>query len=151
MNGPSLFRMIRTMLDGWKMYRNHPDPCIRKRLAWEVKYLKTTYGAAVWAMKRWYRNDARMHGKISALLRDIYIEFGWKTRVIVPLLGRFAHFAMKKEQSRLEEGFSYEPHTFYEKNAKALELEALARSGSKTQPVLDGTFMPSPAQNSAPY
>jgi len=150
-NGPSLFRMIRTMLSGWKRYKNHPDPCIRKRLACEIKYLKTTYGAAVWAMKRWYRDDKRMHDKIGALLRDIYREFGWKTRIVAPVLGRFAHYAMKKEQKRLVAGFSYEPRAFYEKNAKALELESPACAGNGEHPVLDGAFMPSPVQNSSPY
>lgn len=150
-NGPSLFRMIRTMLSGWKRYKNHPDPCIRKRLAREITYLKTTYGAAVWAMKRWYRNDVRMREKIGELLRDIYREFGWKTRIIAPVLGRFVHSAMKKEQRRLDAGFAYEPHAFYEKNSRALELESPARSGSTPPPVLDGVFMPDPVRNSTPY
>ena len=95
-NGPSLARMIRTMLNGWKRYKNHPDPCIRKRLSWEIKYLKTTYAAAVWAMKRWYRDDQRMHDMIGSLLSDIYKEFGWKTRIIAPLLGIYAHTTIRR-------------------------------------------------------
>ena len=146
-NGPSLARMIRTMLNGWKRYKNHPDPCIRKRLAWEIKYLKTTYASAVWAMKRWYRDDHRMHGMIGSLLSDLYKEFGWKTRIIAPLLGIFAHTAIKKEQQRLADGWTYEPEIFYEKNAKALELEAWAKDGNKPYPVPQGSFVPHAAQN----
>ena len=146
-NGPSLARMIRTMLAGWKRYKNHPDPCIRARLKWEIKYLKTTYAAAVWAMKRWYKDDHRMHDKIGSILRDIYKEFGWKTRIIAPVLGVFAHFAIKKEQKRLASGWTYEPRMSYEKNAKVLELEALAKSKNKTYPTPQGAFIPHAAQN----
>jgi radical SAM superfamily enzyme YgiQ (UPF0313 family) len=146
-NGPSLARMIRTMLNGWKRYRNHPDPCIRKRMAWEIKYLKTTYAAAVWAMKRWYRDDQRMHDMIGSLLSDIYKEFGWKTRIIAPLLGIYAHTTIRREQKRLADGWSYEPNIFYEKNARALELEALAKARNKPYPIPQGTFAPHAAQN----
>ncbi len=146
-NGPSLARMIRTMLGGWKRYKNHPDPCIRKRMAWEIKYLKTTYAAAVWAMKRWYRDDPRMHDMIGSLLSDIYKEFGWKTRIIAPLLGIFAHASIRKEQQRLADGWTYEPSMFYEKNAKALEMEAFAKAGNKPEPIPQGTFVPQAAQN----
>ena len=146
-NGPSLARMIRTMLHGWKRYKNNPDPCIRKRMAWEIKYLKTTYAAAVWAMKRWYRDDHRMHDMIGSLLSDIYKEFGWKTRIIAPLLGIYAHASIKREQQRLADGWTYEPSVFYEKNAKAMELEALAKARSNSEPILQGTFVPNVAQN----
>ncbi len=146
-NGPSLARMIRTMLGGWKRYKNNPDPCIRKRMAWEIKYLKTTYAAAVWAMKRWYRDDHRMHDMMGSLLRDIYKEFGWKTRIIAPLLGIYVHASIKREQQRLADGWTYEPSIFYEKNAKALELEALAKARSKPDRIPQGTFVPTVAQN----
>jgi radical SAM superfamily enzyme YgiQ (UPF0313 family) len=146
-NGPSLARMIRTMLNGWKRHKNHPDPCVRKRLAWEIKYLKTTYAAAVWSMKKWYKDDQRMHDMISSLLSDIYKEFGWKTRIIAPLLGIFAHASIKREQQRLADGWTYEPKIFYEKNIKALELEALAKARSKPEPIPQGTFVPNVAQN----
>ena len=146
-NGPSLARMIRTMLNGWKRYKNHPDPCIRKRLSWEIKYLKTTYAAAVWAMKRWYRDDQRMHDMIGSLLSDIYKEFGWKTRIIAPLLGIYAHTTIRREQKRLADGWTYEPSIFYEKNAKALELEALAKARNKPYPIPQSTFAPHAAQN----
>jgi radical SAM superfamily enzyme YgiQ (UPF0313 family) len=146
-NGPSLARMIRTMLDGWKRYKNNPDPCIRRRMAWEIKYLKTTYAAAVWAMKRWYRDDHRMHGMIGSLLSDIYKEFGWKTRIIAPLLGIYAHASIKREQQRLADGWTYEPSIFYEKNPRALELEALAKARSKPDSIPQGTFVPQAVQN----
>ncbi len=133
-NGPSLARMIRTMLNGWKRHKNHPDPCVRTRLANEVRPLKTTYAAAVWAMKRWYRHDPRMHTMMGSILSDLYREFGWKTRVLVPLMGVVAFLALGREQRRLASGWTYEPKTFYEKNALALEQEVSAQTVSVPMP-----------------
>ena len=35
-NGPSLFRVWRTTLAGWKRYKNHPDARVRQRFELEV-------------------------------------------------------------------------------------------------------------------
>jgi len=123
-NGPSLARLIRTQLKGWQRYKNHPDRCIRDRYAWEVKPLRTSYAAAVWAMKRYYRRNPRMAANLDALLQDIYQEFGLKTKTIAPLMGRYIYFAIKREEKRLANGWQYEPQTSYEKNAAALALES---------------------------
>src|SRR5208283_2155560 len=32
-NGPSLYRMCQTMLQGWRRYRDYPDPRVRARSA----------------------------------------------------------------------------------------------------------------------
>ncbi len=122
-NGPSLARMIRVMLDGWKRYKNHPDVCIRARLKQEMRPFRTTYAAAVWAMKMWFRKDRNLSAKISSLLRDLYQEFGWKTRIIAAVLGVVGCFTIWAEQRRLADGWTYEPPTFYEKNSRALEIE----------------------------
>lgn len=130
-NGPSLARMVRTMLAGWKRYKNHPDPHIRTRFQREMKDLKTTYCAAVWAMKRRYGNDRGMRVKIGSILKDIYREFGWISRIMAPIMGIFAYVAIGREEKRLGSGWTYEPPMFYEKNARALELEALAKAGPR--------------------
>ena len=122
-NGPSLARLLRTLLKGWQRYKNHPEKCIRDRFAWEVKPLRTTYAGAVWAMKQWYRHNPGMAAKMDSLLKDIYREFGWKTRAIAPLIGKYAYSAIKHEEKRLANGWRYEPPAFYEKNAAALALE----------------------------
>ena len=46
-NGPSIVRTARTLLAGWKRYKNHPDPRIRRRFAWEGRGLATVYPAMV--------------------------------------------------------------------------------------------------------
>jgi len=130
-NGPSLARLIKTLLKGWKRYKDHPDKRIRDRFAWEVKPLSTTYAAAVWAMKRRYRTNKRMAAKINSLLQGIYETFGWKTRIIAPLAGIYVYIALKKEERRLANGWTYEPGSFYEKNAAALALENTAQAFPK--------------------
>lgn len=124
-NGPSLARLMRTMLKGWQRYKDHPDPCIRDRFKWEVKSLRGTYAGAVWAMRRWYQEkDDPMAEKLNALLQDICAAFGWKTRIAAPVIGRHVYRLLKKEDERLTAGWAYEPETFYEKNAAALALES---------------------------
>jgi radical SAM superfamily enzyme YgiQ (UPF0313 family) len=122
-NGPSLARLIRTLLKGWKKYEHYPDKRIRDRFAWEVKPLRTTYAAAVWAMRKRFRTNKRMAAKMNSLLQEIYETFGWKTRIIAPLAGRYVYAVLKKEERRLANGWTYEPDCFYEKNAAALTLE----------------------------
>ena len=80
-NGPSVARIVRTTLAGWKRYKNHPDARIRRRYAWESRELPTTFAAVLGACKRYYRNDRPMHKKISALLANLIGQFGWKARL----------------------------------------------------------------------
>ena len=127
-NGPSLARLISTLLKGWQRYKDHPEKRIRDRFAWEVKPLRTTYAAAVWAIKIRYRANQRMAKKMNSLLHNIYNTFGWKTRIIAPLAGIYVYAALKKEEKRLAKGLTYEPDPIYEKNAAALALESAAQA-----------------------
>ena len=124
-NGPSLARLIRTMLKGWRRYKKHPDRRIRNRFAWEIKPLRDSYAGAVWAMKKWYRGSGHLTNMLNSLLQDIYETFGWKTRIVAPLIGRFVYAALSKEEKRLANGCMYEPASFYEKNAAALALKTV--------------------------
>ena len=123
-NGPSLARLTRTLLTGWQRYKNCPDPRIQRRFAWEVKSLKTTYAGAVWAMRRYYRHDTAMCQKMNRLFKDLCTEFGLRTRMAGPVIGRYIYRNLIKEQRRLDAGWQYEPASFYEKNAAALALES---------------------------
>lgn len=120
-NGPSLLRLIRVLLNGWERYKNHPRR-IRNRVAWEAFPLRSTYAGAVWAIRKWYRQDEDAAGKAHRLLQDIYTAFGWKTRLMAPLLGRFAYWKLRQEEERLAQGWSYEPQSFRDLNAAALAL-----------------------------
>ncbi len=123
-NGPSLLRLISTLLKGWKKLKNHPDPTVRERVRWEYKSpISTTYSAAIWAMKRWYRHDRHMLKKVSDTQRDLYKEFGWKTRIMANTMGPALYMLMKREDRRLAKGWTYEPSTKYLKNTAAVDLE----------------------------
>jgi len=142
-NGPSLARLIRTLLTGWQHYKSHSDRRIRRRFEREVSPLRSTYAGAVWAMKKHYRKHRRLSKKMTSLLRDIYREFGLLPRIAAPFIGRFLQFTMRKETKRLANGWTYEPKTFYEKNPAALALENTA-SKIATRPVSKG-YLPAPA------
>ncbi|HOG16815.1 MAG: B12 binding domain protein [Syntrophaceae bacterium PtaU1.Bin231] len=129
-NGPSLFRIIRTQLHGWSAFKDHPDRRIRERFRREAKSLRTGYAAAVWAMKKWYR-DQPLSEEMDDLLRDLYRQFGWVTRLSAPLVGRFLYRMLKKEEKRLAEGWTLEPGSFCEKNAAALALGKSGKSDRK--------------------
>lgn len=129
-NGPSLARLIRTLLTGWQRYKNHADSRIRNRFAREVSPLRSTYAGAVWAMHNHYRKNQKISKKLSCLLRDIYREFGWLTRIVAPLIGRYLHLTLKREEKRLADGWTYEPKTFCEKNQAALTVENAAGHNS---------------------
>jgi len=122
-NGPSLARLIRTLLTGWQRYKNHPDPRIRARYDLEVNPLRSTYVGAVWAMRRYFRHNKRMFKKVDRLLKDICGEFGWKTRLIAPIVGVYAYVCLGREERRIANGWQYEPTSFYTKNGAALSLE----------------------------
>ena len=67
-NGPSVVRLARTMLQGWKRYKDHPDRRIRDQFAWYPRGLGTTYAAALWAARHWFRGEPAMAKKISHTL-----------------------------------------------------------------------------------
>ncbi len=116
-NGPSTARIVRTTLAGWKRYRNHPDPCIRDRYAWEARSLATSYSALVGATRLYYRHDPALQAQMTELLGELHAEFGWKSRLASALGGRFLLRRLRQEARRLAAGWTYEPATFYERNA----------------------------------
>ena len=121
-NGPSLLRMIRTTLAGWQRYKNHASERIRRRYEWEARNLATTFAGAIWAMKRWYKEDKPMKKKVNAIFQDLCREFGWKTKLMASLIGRVEYFTMKREAKRLRRGWTHEPPTFYELNQQINSL-----------------------------
>ena len=127
-NGPSLGRLIRTMLTGWQRYKTHPDTRLRDRYAREVAPLRATYAGAVWAMKQYYRDSRPMFRRMQDLLSDIYREFGWQTRMAAPLIGAFIYVRLLREERRIDRGWHYEPTTFYDKNPAAMALDAAQKA-----------------------
>jgi len=121
-NGPSTTRIVRTTLNGWQRYKSHPDARVRRRFAWESRELATTFSAAVGATRLYYRNNPRLYAKMSALLKDLHAEYGWKSRLFSMLGSRYVLHMIRQEEKRLAAGWTYEPPTFYEKNEACQDL-----------------------------
>jgi radical SAM superfamily enzyme YgiQ (UPF0313 family) len=122
-NGPSTLRIVRTTLAGWRRYKNHPDPRVRERFAWEARELATTFTAAAAGAKLYYRRTPAMRAKMSALLAELKREFGWKSRLFAALGGPYVWWKLRAEEKRLAAGWTYEPPTFYEKNEACKQSE----------------------------
>ncbi|PIQ86922.1 MAG: B12-binding domain-containing radical SAM protein [Candidatus Omnitrophica bacterium CG11_big_fil_rev_8_21_14_0_20_45_26] len=127
-NGPSIARMIRTTLAGWKRYKNHPSPRIRDHYAWEARNLPTMFAGAIWAMRRWYAAQKHISRKLDRIYQDLCDEFGRKVKVFGSLIGTYEYWAMKFEANRLKKGWTYEPKTICERNQKAMALFPPRRS-----------------------
>jgi len=96
-NGPSLLRLIRVLLNGWQTSRLHSRPRSGASRP-EAAPLRSTYAGAVWAMKRHYRLNPQLRECAGRLLADMYAAFGWRTRLIAPLIGRFVYSRLKKRK-----------------------------------------------------
>ncbi|MBL7043347.1 MAG: cobalamin-dependent protein [Pirellulaceae bacterium] len=120
-NGPSVARVFQTTLAGWKRYKNHPNARIRRRFAWEAKDLATGYSAATAAAKLYYRDNPTIHAKLASLLRELNREFGWKSRLMSLLGGRYVLRQIRREEKRLAAGWTYEPPTFYDRNVDSVK------------------------------
>jgi radical SAM superfamily enzyme YgiQ (UPF0313 family) len=150
-NGPSVVRIVRTTLAGYRRYKDHPDLRIRRRLAWDARELGTTFSAVVGAARRRYRNDPALRAKMDAILNDLYAEFGWKSRLFAAVGGRYVQWTMRREERRLARGWAYEPPTFYEQNEPASKLAAEADLPKATlcRPLTCGVEPPRPARHTS--
>ncbi len=133
-NGPSLARLIRVLLNGWHTYKNHPEKRIRNRIAWETRPLRSTYAGAIWATKKWYVGNEKIYKKLDSLLDDLYKTFGAKTRLLSPIIGRHIFARLKKEEERLADGWTYEPTTCFEENQAAVILREAESNRVRKQP-----------------
>jgi hypothetical protein len=110
-NGPSLFRVWRTTLAGWKRYKSHPDARVRARFEWEVRSLKGAASGLLWAMERQLRKtNQSVSMQIRALREELGREFGPLSR-IAATLGPALLWSTRREQNRLARGVTYEPET----------------------------------------
>ena len=121
MNGPSVMRVLPTIMKGWKKYKNHPEDRIRKRFTKDLEKMPVFFAGALWATCRWFRGNLRVTEKMTVVLNDIYEEFGFKSRVAAPIVGRIVLYLLRREEKRLAGIYSYEPPTFYETSAKAVQ------------------------------
>jgi radical SAM superfamily enzyme YgiQ (UPF0313 family) len=115
-NGPSIYRICRTTLEGWRRYKNDADPRVRARFQWEARALRDGYAAALWAMeKHLARTNAAVAARIHALRKDVAREFGFVSSVLSRALGPVLLWSARREEKRLAEGHTYEPSTIVER------------------------------------
>lgn len=124
-NGPSLYRICRTTLAGWKRYKDDADARVRRRFEWEIRSLKTAYSGMLWAMeRRLARTNRAVSEKIGLLREEVAQEFGVWNRVIAGVLGPALLFTSRREAAALSAGKTYEPRTFVERRNWSVVEEA---------------------------
>jgi len=116
LNGPSLYRICRTTLEGIKKYRLHPDLRVRQRFDREAAALRTSYSALLWAMERHMKKtNVTVSERVHALRKDIERECGSWSAAAGAMLGPIMLWLTKREERRLAAGVTYEPETFIER------------------------------------
>jgi hypothetical protein len=116
LNGPSLYRTCRTMLQGWRRYKNYPDGRVRARFEREAEQLKKSAGAALWAMERRLRSANPPVSKgIRQLRHEIEAEFGPLTRWVARVAGPVLLWMTHREERRLAKGEIEEPALIVER------------------------------------
>lgn len=116
LNGPSIFRICRTTLEGWKRYKDYSDERVRRRFEWEVRSVKNAYSAVLWAMeKRLKRTNKAISDQVRALRGEIEREFGAWSRIWAALAGPVLLWTARREEKRLAAGLTYEPPTIIER------------------------------------
>ena len=115
-NGPSLYRMCQTLLQGWKRYKDCSDERVRRRFEWEARQLKGSYSAALWAMERRLKDtNQRVSRKVRRLRLQVEQEFGWVSGWAARCLGPVLLWTSRREARRLAAGHTYEPPVIVER------------------------------------
>ena len=115
-NGPSLFRLMRTGFAGWRRYANDSDARVRARFAKEADGLRRGYGAALWAMERYLTEHPEISRRIADLRQQMEREFGAWSRVVNGVAGRALLWSARREATRCPSGRPLEPRTFVERS-----------------------------------
>jgi radical SAM superfamily enzyme YgiQ (UPF0313 family) len=115
-NGPSLYRMCRTILQGWRRYKDCSDERVRERFGRQVKKLSSAYNAALWAMEREFGDVNRsVSQQIRGLRREVEKEFPVAARLTAAAMGPILLWTARREEKRLAAGRTYEPPMFVER------------------------------------
>ena len=115
-NGPSLFRMMRTMFEGWKRYGQDDDVRVRTRFNADADKLRQGYGAVLWAMERYLRDsNEAVSARVRDLRRQIEHELGGLSRVIDRVVGPVLLWSARREVAVYPTGRPIEPQTFVER------------------------------------
>ncbi len=115
-NGPSLFRLSRSMLTGWRRYRDDADPRVRARVRNEARQLRFGHAPALWAMARFLRDSNRqISEKIGDLLAQIERDLGGGARAMARVAGPILLWSARREARIAPSGRTLEPQTFVDR------------------------------------
>jgi radical SAM superfamily enzyme YgiQ (UPF0313 family) len=115
-NGPSIYRLARTMREGWLRYRHDPDPRVRERMRQAGRELRHGYGAALFAMEKYMRRqNLDVALKIRELRKAMERDWGLMTRWTNRALGPAVLWSVRRDARRHPRGRRIEPMTFFER------------------------------------
>jgi hypothetical protein len=115
-NGPSLYRIMRTMAAGWQRYRDDPDPRVRARVARDGRSLANGHGAALWAMEAYLADqNPPVAERIRALRREMDREGSVFSRLVSRVAGRVLLWSARREARLFPRGRPLEPPTFVDR------------------------------------
>jgi radical SAM superfamily enzyme YgiQ (UPF0313 family) len=116
LNGPTLYRIIRTTAEGWRRYRRDPDPRVRARAERNGRTLTGGYGAALWTMERYLAEANRaVSERIRSLRLEIEHEMSGLRRLASRAAGRVLLWSARRDARRFPRGRPLEPPTFMER------------------------------------
>lgn len=124
LNGPSVVRAIGTILKGWRRHKNHPDPRVQKRFKWESRELVKHGVPMVAAALDYYSGQPLLRSRYEELLNELFDEFGEQARHFAIMAGPYVLEKIYEEETRLANGWTYEPPTFYEPNRAWQRMES---------------------------
>ncbi len=129
-NGPSLFRICRTMFAGWMRYKNHPDRRVRARFDRDGKVLRHAWVGMLQGMEYRLRgSNEAIAMQIRELRKEMQREFGVIAMAAAKLLGPVLWWTSLREEKRLAQGHSYEPATIIDRRNWEAEGTAAPMTG----------------------
>jgi radical SAM superfamily enzyme YgiQ (UPF0313 family) len=119
-NGPTLYRLVETMFNGWRRYKDDADARVRLRVAREAQQLRTGYAPLLWAIDAYLRNTAHPAAeRVSAFRHRFERELGVLARTTSRLAGPVLHWAARRDARRYPLGRALEPATFVDRRQPA--------------------------------
>ena len=116
-NGPSLYRLMASMMVSWRRYRDDTDVRVRERVRSEAARLASGYGAALWAMEKHLKPTNRpMSDRVRELRLQIEREIGGWSPVIHRIVGPILAWSARRDARRSPGGRVMEPQTFVDRS-----------------------------------
>lgn len=115
-NGPSLYRLMRTMHVGWRRYRDDRDPRVRARVEREAAQLRRGYGAVLYAMERFLtRTRHPAASRVAEFRRELERDLGPVCRLTSRVAGPLLHWTLRRDARQYPHGRRLEPRTWVDR------------------------------------